>query len=132
MNVLIRQCVFCVRFRTTLVLNLWFGTSTASRSDPLMTVGDHHPTCCVTHKLVVRRYPTNKPPENTCRKRNAGNLKGRNWSIIIFGNSTRSHNKPETCTTCILQPVKEVLIFQPFPNMNPKIAQQSMNIHQMH
>lgn len=45
--VLIRQWVFCVRLRTTLTLNLWFGICTASRSSPLITVGDHQPTYCM-------------------------------------------------------------------------------------
>lgn len=46
--VLIRQWVFCVRLRTTLTLNLWFGICTASRSSPLITVGDHQPTYCMS------------------------------------------------------------------------------------
>lgn len=44
--VLIRQWVFWVRFLTTFIVNLWFGMWIASRSSPLIIVGDHHPTCC--------------------------------------------------------------------------------------
>lgn len=43
--VFIRQWVFWVRFLTTFTVNLWFGMWTASRSSPLIIVGDHHPTC---------------------------------------------------------------------------------------
>ena len=43
--VLMRQCDFWLRFRTTLTVNLWFGIWTASLSSPRTIVGDHHPTC---------------------------------------------------------------------------------------
>lgn len=62
--VLTRQWVFWLRFLTIFTVNLWFGMWIASRSSPLMMVGDHQPTCWKnmhhykekTGKLIVRAY----------------------------------------------------------------------------
>lgn len=51
--VLIRQWLFWERFLTTLTVNLWLGIWTASRSSPLIMVGDHQPTCWRRKKKIL-------------------------------------------------------------------------------
>lgn len=52
--VLMRQWVFWLRFLTTFTVNLWFGMWTASRSSPLIIVGDHQPICWNNNIIVTR------------------------------------------------------------------------------